>query len=416
VASKTDQEIRDLLAAIGVSMQAAERLPDAVQLAALRAQIQQLRNDLPVDVGGSTAGSWSQLPSTDQDALAERLQQAADGADAAAALVDCNQPDSLMSRKCAGNLEIGALLVLTVLGLVLTLREIHYLWPRAHGATGPELQVDLDLAKQQYSDARVAAQAAETAVADLQRNQAAAAVIKGATKNTVKESPQATEMPAHDGSAPPAKNTIKESPQATEVPAHDGSAPPAKNPIKESPQATEVPAHDGSAPPDSSTAARASDTDEQRLALAKVKMGVSQNVEKVALVAVETAHDKLVPRSENILKMVILMGTLGGLIHLATSLSMYVGNRALRRSWIMYYVLMPLQGAALAPIVYLLLTAAVLAPSAGAEAGATHEPINVTSVYAFSALTGLFAKQALEKLADVFATIFTSVKGKDSLQ
>ena len=393
MASKTDQEIRDLLAAIGVSMQAAERLPDAVQLAALRAQIQQLRNDLPVDVGGSTAGSWSQLPSTDQDALAERLQQAADGADAAAALVDCNQPDSLMSRKCAGNLEIGALLVLTELGLVLTLREIHYLWPRAHGATGPELQVDLDLAKQQYSDARVAAQAAETAVADLQRNQAAAAVIKGATKNTVKESPQATEMPAHDGSAPPAKNTIKESPQATEVPAHDGSA-----------------------PPDSSTAARASDTDEQRLALAKVKMGVSQNVEKVALVAVETAHDKLVPRSENILKMVILMGTLGGLIHLATSLSMYVGNRALRRSWIMYYVLMPLQGAALAPIVYLLLTAAVLAPSAGAEAGATHEPINVTSVYAFSALTGLFAKQALEKLADVFATIFTSVKGKDSLQ
>jgi hypothetical protein len=114
--------------------------------------------------------------------------------------------------------------------------------------------------------------------------------------------------------------------------------------------------------------------------------------------------------------MVILMGTLGGLIHLATSLSMFVGNRALRRSWILYYLLMPLQSAALAPIVYLLLTAAVLAPSASAGAGATRAAINVTSIYAFSALTGLFAKQAIEKLADVFATIFTSVKAKDSIK
>jgi hypothetical protein len=28
-------------------------------------------------------------------------------------------------------------------------------------------------------------------------------------------------------------------------------------------------------------------------------------------------------------------------------------------------------------------------------------------------LTGLFAKQAIEKLADVFATLFSSIKAKD---
>jgi hypothetical protein len=37
-------------------------------------------------------------------------------------------------------------------------------------------------------------------------------------------------------------------------------------------------------------------------------------------------------------------------------------------------------------------------------------------MYAFAALTGLFSKQAIEMLADVFATIFKKVSAKDSLE
>ena len=89
---------------------------------------------------------------------------------------------------------------------------------------------------------------------------------------------------------------------------------------------------------------------------------------------------------------------------------MYVGNRDLKRSWIIYYVLAPVQGGSLAPLVYLLLKAAVLSPQ---SAGGGTQNLNLTAIYAFAGLTGLFAKQAIEKLADVFATIFAPVRAQD---
>jgi len=107
---------------------------------------------------------------------------------------------------------------------------------------------------------------------------------------------------------------------------------------------------------------------------------------------------------------VILLGALGAFVHLITSLTIYIGNREFLRSWIVYYCLGPLQGAALAPIMYLLITATVL--GVPTQQNATQNQ-NLLGIYAFSALTGLFAKQAIEKMKDVFSTLFTKIAEKD---
>ncbi len=116
------------------------------------------------------------------------------------------------------------------------------------------------------------------------------------------------------------------------------------------------------------------------------------------------------PSEAIILITIILMGALGGLLHAGASLVIYVGNRQLRRSWVIYYLLMPFEGAALAPIVYLLLRVGVLGT------GGKVEHLNTFGLYAFAGLTGLFSKQAIEMLRDVFAVIFKKVQAKDSAQ
>ena len=123
------------------------------------------------------------------------------------------------------------------------------------------------------------------------------------------------------------------------------------------------------------------------------------------------------PTEGTVLYMVMLLGALGGFLRLASSVANYVGNRQLLQSWIIYYLLTPIQGAALAPVVYLLLRVGVLNP-ANPQQG-TYSPtdsLNLIGIYAFAALTGLFSKQAIEMLADVFSTIFKKVNAKDALE
>lgn len=117
----------------------------------------------------------------------------------------------------------------------------------------------------------------------------------------------------------------------------------------------------------------------------------------------------------DVLRMVILMGALGGAIHWMSSLANFIGNGNLFRRWIPYYVLAPFQGAALAMVVYLLLRVGVLAPPANAtQNGGPAQSLNLLGLYAFAALTGLFAKQAIEMLRDVFGVIFKKIEAKDA--
>ena len=114
-----------------------------------------------------------------------------------------------------------------------------------------------------------------------------------------------------------------------------------------------------------------------------------------------------------VLRMVILMGALGGAIHWMSSLVNYIGNGNFFRRWIPYYLLAPFQGAALAMLVYLLLRVGVLAPPVSGTQN-VGQILNLLGLYAFAGLTGLFAKQAIEMLRDVFAVIFKKIEGKDA--
>jgi hypothetical protein len=145
---------------------------------------------------------------------------------------------------------------------------------------------------------------------------------------------------------------------------------------------------------------------------AKKRLEAAKTNAEARWAAAVRAENLVGPPQQAVMLMVMLLGALGGLIHLASSLTMYVGNRDLKRSWIIYYLLAPLQGAALAPLLYLLLKSAVLSPQYAGGAGT--ENLNLTAIYAFAGLTGLFAKQAIEKLADVFATLFAKIQARDT--
>jgi IPT/TIG domain len=105
---------------------------------------------------------------------------------------------------------------------------------------------------------------------------------------------------------------------------------------------------------------------------------------------------------------VILLGALGGVLHTLRSLYWYVGNRTLKMSWLLMYFLLPLIGASLAVVFYVVLRGGLISPSAGS---------NAVSPYGFAAvaaLVGLFSPQAADKLKQVFETLFTTAEtGKD---
>jgi hypothetical protein len=118
-----------------------------------------------------------------------------------------------------------------------------------------------------------------------------------------------------------------------------------------------------------------------------------------------------------VLTMVILLGALGGTLHLVNSLFKYVGNRQFKRSWILYYLAMPLTGAGLAPVVYLLLRVGIITPSGVSADGSSLANLNLMVIYAFALLTGMFSRSATDKLSEIFGTVFRtgSAPTKDAL-
>jgi len=105
---------------------------------------------------------------------------------------------------------------------------------------------------------------------------------------------------------------------------------------------------------------------------------------------------------------VILLGALGGVLHSLRSFYWYVGNRNLKMSWLLMYFLLPLIGASLAVVFYVVRRGGLISPTAGN---------NAVSPYGFAAvaaLVGLFSPQAADKLKQVFETLFTTAeRGKD---
>jgi hypothetical protein len=111
--------------------------------------------------------------------------------------------------------------------------------------------------------------------------------------------------------------------------------------------------------------------------------------------------------------LVLFAGALGSFIHSATSFVDYVGNRAFIASWVWWYLLRPFIGAALALLIYFVIrggfVTGTLLPQESANAAAF---INPYGMAALAGLAGLFAKQATDKLNEVFTTLFRSAEGQ----
>ena len=113
-------------------------------------------------------------------------------------------------------------------------------------------------------------------------------------------------------------------------------------------------------------------------------------------------------RETSLFVIVMAAGALGAVVHVLRSLYWYVGNRALRRSWLLMYLLLPLVGALLALIVYLVLRGGLTSPAGGAS------DINPYGITAIAALVGLFSRETSEKLRAVFATLLAQAPpGRD---
>lgn len=108
-----------------------------------------------------------------------------------------------------------------------------------------------------------------------------------------------------------------------------------------------------------------------------------------------------------LLILVLLSGTLGSYVHAAQSFASYVGNARFKATWTWWYILRIPMGAALAVFVYFGIRGGLLASGTATGSGAANE-LNLFGIMAFSGLAGLFSKQAADKLAEVFDTLFAT--------
>jgi hypothetical protein len=113
-------------------------------------------------------------------------------------------------------------------------------------------------------------------------------------------------------------------------------------------------------------------------------------------------------REGRLFVIVLLAGSLGGMVHTLRSLYWYVGNRNLRYSWLLMYVTLPITGAALALIAYVVLRGGLTTTFASSQ------DISPFGMAAVAALVGLFSRETAEKLRAVFETLLAPAeKGKD---
>jgi hypothetical protein len=101
---------------------------------------------------------------------------------------------------------------------------------------------------------------------------------------------------------------------------------------------------------------------------------------------------------------VVLSGGVGGIIHALRSMYWYIGNRNLRRSWLAFYACVPVLGATLGLVFYIVARGGLLSGQASASA------INPYGFCAIAALVGLFTSQTVAKLKEVFTTLFAAAE------
>ena len=104
----------------------------------------------------------------------------------------------------------------------------------------------------------------------------------------------------------------------------------------------------------------------------------------------------------SLLVLVIVIGGLGATLHGLTSAAAYIGNKTFDKNWVTWYFVRPFVGGVLAVLFYFVVRAGFIKNFDAAG--------DRYVIIALSGLVGLFSKNALQKLSDVFETLFLSSK------
>jgi hypothetical protein len=115
-----------------------------------------------------------------------------------------------------------------------------------------------------------------------------------------------------------------------------------------------------------------------------------------------------ISRESGLFIIVAATGALGAMVHTLRSFYFYVGNRYLKWSWMLMYVLTPVVGSVLAVVFYVVLRGGLISGQANSTA------VSPFGFAAVAGLVGLFSEQAVLKLQQVFSVLFAPVPpGKD---
>jgi len=105
---------------------------------------------------------------------------------------------------------------------------------------------------------------------------------------------------------------------------------------------------------------------------------------------------------------VLLFGAIGAGVHALSSLTTYLGNGTFLGRWTWWYLIRTPIGATVALLLYLVLRGGLISADS---------PTSVVNPYAVSAvagLSGMFAKNATDKLQEIFVTLFRTAGGGDA--
>jgi hypothetical protein len=108
---------------------------------------------------------------------------------------------------------------------------------------------------------------------------------------------------------------------------------------------------------------------------------------------------------QGLIVLALLAGSLGAFMHAAQSFAAFVGNRELKASWVWWYLLRPPIGSVLGLVLYFVARAGLL--------GGASDAVSPYGVVAIGGLGGWFSKQATNKLAEVFDTLFSTTRPPD---
>lgn len=142
---------------------------------------------------------------------------------------------------------------------------------------------------------------------------------------------------------------------------------------------------------------------QQNITLADNLTEVGAEKAKLEATNLKKSHaDKL------LLWIVLVSGALGSCVHAITSLTSFLGNRTFRQSWQTWYLLRPLLGCILAIVFYLMIRGGFLLVVMQDTSDVKIDPYGIAAI---AALAGLFSKQAIDKLREVFDSLFQSNSG-----